>query len=391
MCLKETMMTTVDLEVAPLSVLHQRRSQKWHGYDPDVVVSTIAEMDFPIAAPTAAALHAAIDRHDLGYAHEHIPRLAEAFVGFAGRRMGWRVDATQVRLIPDVMVGVFELSRLLAGPSGSIAFATPAYPPFLVELPRSRLVVRTLSLQRDGALDLDALRGELDRGTRVFILVSPHNPTGRVLPRAELEQVADLCADRGAWVIADEIHAPLVLPGASFTPWLEVSEAARSCGFALTSASKAFNLAGLKAALLVTASERGRSAVEQLPPLTDHAGLLGVIAAEVAFTECDDWLDAVLATLASNRDLLGQLLAEQLPDIGWIRPEATYVTWLDCRRLNLGDNPASVFLKRGRVALSPGLDYGEIGAGHARLNFGTSPELVTAMVHRMAKAVHDHA
>jgi cysteine-S-conjugate beta-lyase len=383
-------MTTVDLEVAPLSVLHQRRSQKWYGYDPDVVVSTIAEMDFPIAPPIATALHAAIDRHDLGYAHEHIPGLAEAFVGFAARRLGWRVDAAQVRLIPDVMVGVLELSRLLAGPGGSIAFATPAYPPFLVESPRSRLVVRELPLRNDGALDVDALRRELDGGTRVFVLVSPHNPTGRVLPRTELEQIADLCADRGAWVIADEIHAPLVLTGTRFTPWLEVSEAARSCGFALTSASKAFNIAGLKAALLVTASDGPRSAVDQLPPLTDHAGLLGVVAAEVAFSECDEWLDAVLATLASNRDLLGRLFAEQLPNIRWSRPEATYVTWLDCRPLNLGDDPAKVFLERGRVALSPGIDYGEVGAGHARLNFGTSPELVTAIVRRMAKAARDH-
>jgi cystathionine beta-lyase len=383
-------MTTVDLEVPPLSVLHQRRSQKWYGYDPDVVVSTIAEMDFPIAAPIATALHAAVDRHDLGYAHEPIPALAEAFVGFAARRLGWRVDAAQVWLIPDVMLGVLELSRLLAGPGCSIAFATPAYPPFLVESPKSRLVVGELPLQSDGAFDLDALRTELDGGTRVLVLVNPHNPTGRVLPRTELQQIADLCADRGAWVIADEIHAPLVLAGSRFTPWLEVSDAARSCGFALTSASKAFNIAGLKAALLVTASDGPGSVVDQLPPLTDHAGLLGVVAAEVAFTECDEWLDAVLATLASNRELLGRLFAEQLPDMPWIQPEATYVTWLDCRPLNLGDNPATVFLERGRVALSPGLDYGKVGAGYARLNFGTSPELVAAMVQRMAKAVHDH-
>src|SRR6187549_892075 len=111
---------TVDLRLPPLDVLHQRRSEKWYGYDSDVIMSTIAEMDFPLAAPIAATLHAAIDRHDLGYAPEHTPRLVDAFVAFAGRRLGWLVDAAQVRLIPDVMVGVLELSRLLAGPGGSI-------------------------------------------------------------------------------------------------------------------------------------------------------------------------------------------------------------------------------------------------------------------------------
>jgi cysteine-S-conjugate beta-lyase len=380
---------SVDLRVPPLEVLHQRRSEKWHGYDSDVIVSTIAEMDFPLAAPIAAALHAAVDRHDLGYAPERIPRLVDAFVDFAGRRLGWRVDAGQVRLIPDVMVGVLELSRLLAGPEGSIAFATPSYPPFLLEPPPSRLIVREVPLQDDGGLDLDALGGELDAGTRVFVLVNPHNPTGRVLPRTELEQLAELCAEHSAWVIADEIHAPLVLGGATYTPWLEVSDAARACGFALTSASKAFNLAALKTALLVTASDLTRSTADQLPPLTDHAGLLGVIAGEVAFNDCDDWLDAVLETLAGNRELLGRLLAAHLPDIRWTPPEATYMAWLDCRSLNLGDNPAEAFLERGRVALSAGPDYGEVGTGYARLNFGTSPELVAAMVERMATALVD--
>jgi cystathionine beta-lyase len=377
----------VDLRVPPLHELHRRRSEKWTGYDPDVIVSTIAEMDFPLAAPIAAALHAAIDRHDLGYAPEHTPRLVDAFVDFAGRRLEWRVDAAQVRLIPDVMIGVLELSRLLAGPGGSIAFATPAYPPFLLEPPRSRLIVREVPLEDAGAIDLAALQSELDAGTRVVVLVNPHNPTGRVLPRTELEQLADLCADRGASVIADEIHAPLVLSGATHTPWLEVSDAARACGFALTSASKAFNLAALKTALLVTASDLTQSTAEQLPPLTDHAGLLGVVAGEVAFRECDDWLDAVLETLADNRELLGRLLAERLPEIRWTPPEATYLAWLDCRPLDLGDHPAEAFLERGRVALSPGRDYGQVGSGYARLNFGTSPELVAAMVERMATAL----
>jgi cystathionine beta-lyase len=188
-------------------------------------------------------------------------------------------------------------------------------------------------------------------------------------------------------VLADEIHAPLVLPGAEHTPWLEVSDAARACGIALTSASKAFNVAGLKAAQVVTASAPARQAVARVPDLTDQVGLLGVLAAEAAFTDGDAWLDAVLAQLDANRSLLGACLAEDLPGARWQPPAASYLAWLDFRELDLGDNPAEVLLERGRVALSPGPRYGRDGAGFARLNFGTSPELVAEAVTRMANAI----
>lgn len=378
---------SVDLRVPPLAELQQRRSDKWAGHAPGVIVATIAEMDFPLAPPVVEALRAAIGRHDLGYAPVAIPRLAEAFAGFAGRRLHWSVDPDQVTLVPDVMVGLLELTRLLAGPDRSVAVASPTYPPFLSELPAVGLTVREVPLHPDGRLDLDALARVFVRGTRVLILASPHNPTGRVLPRAELAAVAELAAEHEAWVLADEIHAPLVLPGAEHVPWLEVSDPARRCGISVTSASKAFNLAGLKAALMVTAAPEAREAVRRLPPQADHAGLLGVLAAEAAFIDGDPWLDAVLDRLDQNRTVLATLLAERLPGVVWRQPQATYLAWLDLRALDLGDHPAAVLLDRAGVALSPGVNYGPPGAGHARLNFGTSPELLTEMVDRIARAV----
>ena len=381
------MILPVELHVPPLARLHERRSEKWEGHDADVLVSTIAEMDFPLAPPVAEALHAAVDRHDLGYASVAPLGLREAFAGFARRRLDWEVDPGQVTLVPDVMAGILEVSRMLAGPGGSIAFATPAYPPFLVEPPYAGLDVREIPLAGDGALDLDRLEAALAGGTRVLVLANPHNPTGRVLPREELDRIALTCAAHEAWVLADEIHAPLVLAGATHVPWLEVSDAARERGVALTSASKAFNLAGLKAALLVTASDHAREAMRRLPPLGERAGLLGVVAAEVAFSDGDPWLDAVLAQLDANRALLAERLAADLPAVAWTPPEGTYLAWLDCRRLGLSDDPAAVFLERGRVALSRGLDYGASGAGFVRLNFGTSPELVGEAVSRIAAVV----
>jgi cystathionine beta-lyase len=208
-----------------------------------------------------------------------------------------------------------------------------------------------------------------------------------VLPRSELEAIAEICAERDVWVLADEIHAPLVLAGSEHTPWLEVSEAARSCGIVLTSASKAFNLAGLKAALAVTGSARARDVVARLPDLADQVGLLGMVAAEAAFVGGDDWLDAVLAQLAANRALLTAQLETDLPRVRWNPPDASYLAWLDCRGLGLGDDPAVPFLEGGRVALNSGSRYGPEGSGFVRLNFGTSSQLVSEAVHRMTDAL----
>ena len=130
-----------------------------------------------------------------------------------------------------------------------------------------------------------------------------------------------------------------------------------------------------------------RSVVARLPDLSDQVGLLGVLAAEAAFVDGDAWLDAVLAQLDSNRSLLEERLAAAAPAIRWRPPDASYLAWLDCRELGLGDDPARTLLERGRVALVPGLRYGREGAGFARLNFGTSPDLVAEAVRRIGRAL----
>jgi cystathionine beta-lyase len=219
--------TAVDLEVPDLATLHQRRSQKWSTEDHDVVASTVAEMDFPLATEITGALHAAIDRHDLGYTPPTGTQLPAAFANFARRGLSWTVDQDQITLVPDVMAGLIELCRVLLQPGEQVAFFTPAYPPFFDELPQARVRLVHLPLGPGNVVDLEALEAALIRRIRALILTNPHNPTGRVLPRTELEQIAELCARYDCWVLADEIHAPLVLQGATHTPWLEVSDAAR--------------------------------------------------------------------------------------------------------------------------------------------------------------------
>ena len=376
---------TIDLTVPDLDKMHRRAGAKWSMYDADVLSATIAEMDFPLAPPVTEALHAAIDRADLGYPGPAQPSLRRAFADFAERRLNWAVDEEQIVLVPDVMIGLVELCRVIAQPGEAVAFATPAYPPFFKMLPEAGVRTIELELLADGSLDLDALDVAVAAGARALVLASPHNPTGRVLPRAELEAIAERCDEHEIWVLADEIHGPLTLPGATYTPWLEVSDAARRWGVSVTSASKAFNLAALKAALAVTADPCARELVRRMPPLHEHAGLLGTIAAEAAFEHGDAWLDAVIETLSANRDQLARDLTARLPEIAWTPPQATYLAWFDCRGLGLGDEPAQTFLELARVALGRGLDYGAPGAGHVRLNFATSPEHLAEAVARMTR------
>ncbi|HEX4009124.1 MAG TPA: aminotransferase class I/II-fold pyridoxal phosphate-dependent enzyme [Solirubrobacteraceae bacterium] len=377
----------VELSVPSLPELRRRRSEKWALYEPDVLSLTIAEMDFPVAAPIRDAIIDAIDRSDFGYAVSAPGALFEALAAFARRRLSWTIDPEQVTVVPDVMVGLVEICRRVAAPGEAVAFATPAYPPFFRELGAAGLRIVEIPLGRDGALDLDVLDQALKDGIRALVLANPHNPTGRVLPRGELEAIADRCAAAQTWVLADEIHAPLTLPGARHLPWLEVSDAARRHGISLTSASKAFNLAALKTAFIVTAGQEARALVSSIGSQHDHASLFGQIAAEVAFGDGDAWLDAAIGQLDRNRAQLGADLAEMLPQISWRAPQATYLAWLDCAALGMGDDPAAGFLERGRVAVSPGLDYGPPGAGHVRLNFATSPEHLTEAVRRMRTAI----
>lgn len=378
---------TIDLTVPGIEEMHERAGAKWSAYDADVLSATIAEMDFPLAPPVAEALRHAVDQADLGYPQPATPSLRGSFARFAARRLNWTVDEEQIVLVPDVMIGLVELCRVIAAPGDTVALATPAYPPFFRMLPEAGVKLVEIGLLADGSLDLDALDAALGGGARALVLASPHNPTGRVLPRGELGAIAERCAEHEAWVLADEIHGALILPEATFIPWLEVSDAARRWGISVTSASKAFNLAALKAALVVTADPAARDVVERVPSLHEHAGLLGVLAAEAAFEHGDEWLDAVIGQLAANRDQLGRDLADKLPEIGWRPPQATYLAWFDCTRLGLGDEPAEIFLREGRLALSRGLDYGSPGAGHARLNFATSSAHLSDAVARMASVV----
>jgi cysteine-S-conjugate beta-lyase len=372
-----------------LGRLRLRQSQRWATHPPDVLPAFVAEMDLPLAEPITLALTRAIELGDCGYAQG--VGLAEAFAGFAAARMGWTVAPDRVFLVADVMAGVAEALKLLTRPGDGVVINTPVYPPFFSTLPEigRRVVPAPLGRTPEGwELDLDAVEAAFAGGARAYLLCSPHNPTGRVFPRSELAAIAELAARHGVAVVSDEIHAPLTLPGAVHTPYVSLGDAAAARAVTVTSASKAWNVAGLKCAVAVAGDAGVRDRLATLhQDVRDRAGHLGVLAAVAAFRDGGPWLDALLVHLERNRAFVGELIAARLPGVGYVPPEASYLAWLDCSRLGLGDDPGAVFLDRGRVALASGPSFGPEGAGFARLNFGTSRTILAEVVNRMAAAL----
>ncbi|MDM4719306.1 MalY/PatB family protein [Micromonospora sp. WMMA1363] len=386
-----------------LDELRQRTSVKWRKHPPDVLPLWVAEMDVPLAPPVADALRRAVDVGDTGYPHG--TAYAEAVGDFAAQRWAWndfRVERTTI--VPDVMMGIVEVLRLVTDPGDGVVICSPVYPPFYAFVGHADRQVIEAPLGPDLRMDLAALDEAFRRarahGRRpAFLLCNPHNPTGVVHRRDELEAVAELACRHGVRVVSDEIHAPLVLPGTDLTPYLTVAGAEDA--FALISASKAWNLAGLKAALAV-AGPRAAADLVRMPEEVSHGpSHLGVVAHTAAFRAGGQWLDLLLDGLDANRALLATLLAEHVPSVTYHRPEGTYLAWLDCTRLGSGSGqaaggpgvvsdvagPAKMFLDRARVALSSGHVFGTGGAGFVRLNFATSPAILTDAVTRMGHAV----
>jgi cystathionine beta-lyase len=376
------------LTALSLEQLRTRTSAKWRVHPPDVLPLWVAEMDVPLAGAIVEAVTATMENGDTGYPTGS--GYAEALADFAAERWGWRFEVAASSNVPDVMRGIVAVVNLLSAPGDAVVVNSPVYHPFYRYLAHLDRRVIEAPLSPDHRIDPESLDAALAQaaaggGRCVLLLCNPHNPTGTVHTREELIAAGELAAAHGARVVVDEIHAPLVYPPAVHVPYLSLDVGARA--YALLSASKGWNLAGLKAAVAVA----GPDAVEELaeiPGEVSHGSShIGVIAHVAALRGGGAWLDEVLAALDANRLVLGELLAARLPEVRCRPADGTYLAWLDCRALGLGDDPAEAFLERGRVALSSGPAFGTGGAGHARLNFATSPEILAEAVARMAACV----
>lgn len=377
------------LHQLPLEQLRRRTSAKWRVYPDDVLPLWVAEMDVALAEPVARAIHDAVTLGDTGYSAG--TDYAEALAGFASKRWGWDGLAVErTAIVADVMMGVVEMIKLISGQGDPVVVNSPVYTPFYQFVGNMGRPVVEAPLGADDRIDLGVLEDAFRRvrsggGRPVYLLCSPHNPTGTLHTADELAEVAALARTYDVRVVADEIHAPIVAAGERFVPYLSVPGA--QSGLSLMSASKGWNLAGLKAALAIAGLDAADD-LAHLPEEVSHGpSHIGVIAHTAALRDGGDWLDALLTDIDDNRRLLASLLPEQLPAVCYEPADATYLAWLDCRALGIGDDPAAVFLERGRVALNSGVLFGTGGAGFVRLNLATSPELLTEAVRRMTAAL----
>lgn len=385
-----------DFYLVPLAELQTHKSEKWRAFPSDVLPLPVAEMDFPVAEPIRRTLREMVDKSDLGYLGA-IPEMGEAFADFAARRFGWRPDPSQIRIAADVGVGIVETLRVITGHGDKIMINSPVYPNFFTWANETHLEVVDVPLHRreeeiNGSpwhLDWDAITAAYASGIKVHLICNPHNPLGRVYTREELERLVALAKAHNVIIISDEIHSPLTFSEQRFTPFLTLGDDARAVGITVTAASKGWNIAGLKCAIIITENEAMHERLNAIAPATHYrASLLGAFATVTAFKEGEPWLNQLMEQLDFNRKLVVDLVAEKLPKAKTHMPHCSYLAWIDFSGYGIGDDPAGYLLEKAKVAFVPGVRFGESFAGYIRLNFATSPEIITEAINRVARALH---
>ena len=388
-------MSDIDITAPSLAELATHHSEKWRAFPSDVLPLPVAEMDFPVAAPIRETLHSMVEHSDMGYLGA-IPELGSSFAAFAASRWDWTVDPARVRAATDVGVGVVEILRVVTNAGDGVLISSPVYQNFYtwinetkvkcVDVPFIHQQSEDVSLA--WSIDWKGIEEAYSSGIKVHLLCSPHNPIGRIYTKEELSKFVALAVKYNVIIISDEIHSPLEYSEHPFVPILTLGKEAESHCVVVTAASKGWNIAGLKCAIIVSGSETMHEKLNALPPALHYrASLLGAFATAVAFEKCAPWLDAVITQLDHNRHLISTLLAEHLPEVIYNPPQHSYLAWFDLSALNLGNEPTAVVLEKSKVALNAGHIYGAQWGQFARMNFATSPEIITQAITQMARGI----
>src|SRR2546430_3152790 len=379
----------------PADLMRRRRGVKWRRHAEEVLPAWVADRDFAVAEPVQRAIARVVDEQDYGYPDRAgADCLEEAFAARMRDRFGWEVSAERVVPVADLVQAVVASILAFSDRGDGVVVQTPIYPPFLGCVDDTGRATVLNPLVDDGArwaVDVDGLRQAGDARTRVLLLCNPHNPSGRVLDRDELLGIGRVAVERDLVIVSDEIHCDLVYPGARHVPVgsLDAEIAARA--ITLNSATKVFNIAGLRCGVMHFGSDalldRFRRAIPSR--LLGAVSSIGLDATVAAWREAQPWLDAVLVRLLANRDRVAGWAAGS-EGVHHHPPQATYLALLDLGRLELpAATPSRFFLDEARVALGPGAGFGLGGGTSVPLNFATSPEVLEAILGRMTAALQD--
>jgi cystathionine beta-lyase len=366
-------------------------SEKWNHYSADVLPLWVADMDFRAAEPILRALHDRVEHGVFGYGGV-TQQLRETICERLTRLYAWDVEPDQIALIPGVVPGLNLATQAVAGPGMGVLMQTPVYPPFLVAPRNSGSKRQEMRLTRgeDGRyeIDFDWFEAAIDEKTRVFILCNPHNPVGRVWTPVELARMAEICARHNVVICSDEIHCDLVYSGHQHTPIASLSPEIAQNTITLMSPSKSFNLPGLYCSFAVIQNPKlCQSFREARRGIVGPGNLLGFAAAQSAYSEAEDWLSELLIYLEGNRDFLFNTITRELPMLTMVKPEGTYLAWLDCSKAGIDGLPGAFFLKQAKVGLVEGTQFGRGGEGFVRLNFGCPRATLQEALERMKTAL----
>ncbi|MGN8024827.1 MalY/PatB family protein [Microbacterium sp. 22242] len=386
------MSTAQERDAIGIDRLREIGSVKWSAF-PGTIGAFVAEMDFPPAPPIAAAMKEAIDDGLTGYLPAAVrARMTEATARWQRDRYGWDVPAERIRPVPDVLTALRTTIDHFTAPGAKIILPTPAYMPFLtIPAMHDREIIEVPMLVEDGrhVYDLDGIDRAFADGGGLLILCNPYNPLGRVFERAELEAVSAVVERHGGRVFSDEIHAPLVFSPHVHVPYASISEVTAGHTVTAVSASKAWNLPGLKAAQAILSNDADVEtwARPEVAWAEHGTANFGVIATTAAFDDSREWLAETLDYLDGNRRLLGELLAEHIPDMGYRAPEGTYIAWLDARGLGIDGSPADFFREQAGVAITDGIACGAAGEGFLRFILATPRPIIEQAVLQMSAAL----
>lgn len=388
------MSTSSDFDAITIDQLRASGSYKWSTY-PEAIGAFIAEMDFGVAPEISSALTRSVEAL-VGYpTPELVSAMSAATARWLRDEYSWDVPPERIRPVGDVLIAMRATIDHFTAPGSKIVLPTPAYMPFLKIPPmHDREIVEVPLLLEDGryVFDLDGLDRAFADGGGMLILCNPYNPVGRVFTREELLAVSEIVERHGGRVFADEIHAPLVFAPHRHIPYASISQATAGHTITSTSASKAWNLPGLKTAQVILSNDA--DAATWATPVVTRNELLasnpGIIANTAAYDDARDWLADTHAYLDGNRTLLGELLAEHIPAIGYTPAEGSYIAWLDARGLGIEGSPADFFREEAGVALTDGIACGAAGEGFLRFILATPRPIIEQAVRQMAAALARH-
>jgi cystathionine beta-lyase len=371
------------------AMLRARGSVKWTTPGPDGFGAAVAEMDFGAAPAILDALAALSATANFGYLSPVLGReLVAACADFQQRRHGWAVDPELIHPVPDVIKALEIAITYYSKPGSPVILPTPAYMPFLSvpgQLGREIIQVRMHEEAGFFTLDLDAIDAAFRAGGHLLIFCNPCNPLGRVYTEEEIAELTAVVDRHGGRVFADEVHAPLVYPGLRHIPYASTSDTAAAHTLTGTSASKGWNLPGLKCAQVILSSAADQERWAELGHIAWRgASSPGVAANIAAYRHGEAWLDEVLAFLDENRRLLADLLARHLPQVRYRPPDGTYLAWLDCTALNLDGSPGALLTEQAQITVVDGPAFGQGGPGSFRFNFATPQPLLAEMIERAA-------